>query len=101
MLVKDVIQKTYSIFSEDSRINSVLLLGKYDSLFSKVGKKILMVIDSHGQIMGLDICELEDRLEKALEKETQIFEYSEVQRDHKLLADARNGSVKIYERNRK
>lgn len=97
MTIKDVMAKAAPILRVDKRIQSVWLLGQYNSIEDNVINCVKLIIDSNGQIRGLDIMEVEETLENAIGKETQIFEIQEVSKDAKLYAEVQKGRVKIYE----
>lgn len=101
MTIKDVMLKVAPILQTDKRVQRVWLLGQYNSIEDKVINCVKLIIDSKGHIRGLDLMEVEEVLENAIGKETQIFEVQEVSKDAKLYAEVQKGRVQIYEYNQK
>ncbi len=79
-------------------VKKAILFGSYAKNTQTSKSDIDIVIDSEGKLLNINFYGLLEDLVQSLEKNIDLFEISEIQKDSKLYNDILREGVIIYER---
>ncbi len=79
-------------------VRKAILFGSYAKNTQTSKSDIDIVIDSEGKLLNINFYGLLEDLVQSLEKNIDLFEISEIQKDSKLYNDILKEGVIIYER---
>ena len=79
-------------------VKKAVLFGSYAKNKQTPTSDIDLVIDSEGQLLNINFYGLLEELVEKLEKNIDLFEISEIQKDSKIYDDIRNEGVVVYEK---
>ena len=92
--IKSILQNILKNFE----VKKAILFGSYAKNTPTPKSDIDLVIDSEGKLLNIYFyCLLED-LVQALQKNVDLFEISEIQKNSKIYNDIQNEGVVIYEK---
>jgi predicted nucleotidyltransferase len=95
--IEDVIRIITPIV-EPSSVKRVILFGSFAKGTHTINSDIDLVIDSGGQLRGMDFFILSSAMEKALPIEADIFEQREIKLNSNMFNTIAREGVIIYER---
>ena len=79
-------------------VKKAVLFGSYAKNKQTPTSDIDLVIDSEVQLLNINFYGLLEELVEKLEKNIDLFEISEIQKDSKIYDDIRNEGVVVYEK---
>ena len=79
-------------------VKKAVLFGSYAKNKQTPTSDIDLVIDSEGKLLNINFYGLLEELVEKLEKNIDLFEISEIQKDSKIYDDIRNEGVVVYEK---
>lgn len=79
-------------------VKKAVLFGSYAKNKQTPTSDIDLVIDSEGQLLNINFYGLLEELIEKLEKNIDLFEISEIQKDSKIYNDIKNEGVVVYEK---
>lgn len=94
--LKNILQKVLSDFD----VKKAILFGSYAKNIPTSKSDIDLVIDSEGKLLNINFYGLLEDLVQRLQKNVDLFEISEIQRDSEIYNDIQNEGVIVYERQR-
>lgn len=83
---------------KDFAVKKAVLFGSYAKNKQTPTSDIDLVIDSEGQLLNINFYGLLEELVEKLEKNIDLFEISEIQKDSKIYNDIKNEGVVVYEK---
>lgn len=89
-ILKDIL-KNFSV-------KKAILFGSYAKNTPTAKSDIDLVIDSEGKLLNIYFYGLLENLVEKLNKEVDLFEISEIQKDSKIYNDIQNEGVIVYEK---
>ena len=92
--LKDILQNILKQFA----VKRAILFGSYAKNTPTAKSDIDIVIDSEGKLLNINFYGLLEELVQNLEKNIDLFEISEIQKDSNLYNDILKEGVIIYER---
>lgn len=92
--LKDILQNILKQFA----VKRAILFGSYAKNTPTAKSDIDIVIDSEGKLLNINFYGLLEELVQNLEKNIDLFEISEIQKDSSLYNDILKEGVIIYER---
>lgn len=92
--IKNILQDILKQFS----VKKAILFGSYAKNTPTSKSDIDIVIDSEGKLLNINFYGLLEELVQSLEKNIDLFEISEIQKDSNLYNDILKEGVIIYER---
>jgi len=92
--LKDILQDILKQFA----VKRAILFGSYAKNTPTAKSDIDIVIDSEGKLLNINFYGLLEELVQNLEKNIDLFEISEIQKDSSLYNDILKEGVIIYER---
>lgn len=92
--LKDILQTILKQFA----VKRAILFGSYAKNTPNAKSDIDIVIDSEGKLLNINFYGLLEELVQNLEKNIDLFEISEIQKDSSLYNDILKEGVIIYER---
>ena len=82
----------------NTSVNSVILFGSYAKNTPTSKSDIDLVIDSEGKLINIYFYGLLEELVQRLQKNVDLFEISEIQKDSRIYNDIQNEGVVVYEK---
>ena len=79
-------------------VKKAILFGSYAKNIPTPTSDIDLVIDSEGKLLNINFYGLLEELVEKLEKNIDLFEISEIQKDSRIYNDIQNEGVVIYEK---
>lgn len=79
-------------------VKKAILFGSYAKNTPTSRSDIDLVIDSEGKLLNINFYGLLEDLVQKLEKNIDLFEISEIQKDSRIYNDIKNEGVIVYER---
>lgn len=79
-------------------VKKAILFGSYAKNTPNAKSDIDLVIDSEGKLLNINFYGLLEDLVQKLEKNIDLFEISEIQKDSRIYRDIENEGVVIYEK---
>jgi len=95
--IDDIIEKLRPIF-ESWPIYKAILFGSYSKGIATANSDIDIVIDSKGEIRGLNFYGVLDEIVDTLNLDVDLFEASEIRQDSLIHNEVMEQGVVIYER---
>lgn len=95
--IEDIKTILYDILKETS-VQKAVLFGSYAKNKQTNISDIDILIDSNGELKGLRFYALLDLIKEKLDKEVDIIEKSEVEKNSKIEREIQNTGVIVYER---
>lgn len=92
--IKNMIQEILKNFA----VKKAILFGSYAKNNPSPKSDIDLVIDSDGKLLNINFYGLLEDLVQKLEKNIDLFEISEIQKDSKIYNDIQNEGVVVYEK---
>lgn len=92
--IKNMIQEILKNFA----VKKAILFGSYAKNNPSPKSDIDLVIDSDGKLLNINFYGLLEDLVQKLEKNIDLFEISEIQKDSKIYKDIQNEGVIVYEK---
>lgn len=92
--IKNILQDILKQFA----VKKAILFGSYAKNTPTSKSDIDIVIDSEGKLLNINFYGLLEELVQSLEKNIDLFEISEIQKDSSLYKDILKEGVIIYER---
>ena len=78
-------------------VKKAILFGSYAKNTQTSNSDIDLVIDSEGKLLNIYFYGLLEELVQKFEKNVDLFEISEIQKDSKIYNDIKNEGVVVYE----
>lgn len=94
--IKSILQNILKNFE----VKKAILFGSYAKNTPTSKSDIDLVIDSDGQLLNIYFYGLLEDLVQALQKNVDLFEISEIQKNSKIYDDIQNEGVVVYEKQR-
>lgn len=92
--IKNMVQEILKNFA----VKKAILFGSYAKNNPSPKSDIDLVIDSDGKLLNINFYGLLEDLVQKLEKNIDLFEISEIQKDSKIYNDIQNEGVIVYEK---
>lgn len=92
--LKNILQEILKNFA----VKKAILFGSYAKNTSTSKSDIDLVIDSEGKLLNIYFYGLLEDLVQKLQKDVDLFEISEIQKDSKIYKDIQNEGVIVYEK---
>lgn len=92
--LKKIIENIFKKFE----VKKAILFGSYAKNESTSKSDIDLVIDSEGKLLNIYFYGLLEELVQALQKDVDLFEISEIQKNSRIYNDIKNEGVVIYEK---
>lgn len=92
--IKSILQNILKNFE----VKKAILFGSYAKNTPTPKSDIDLVIDSEGKLLNIYFYGLLEDLVQALQKNVDLFEISEIQKNSKIYNDIQNEGVVIYEK---
>ena len=92
--IKEILRKVLKNFS----VKKAILFGSYAKNTPTEKSDIDLVIDSEGKLLNIYFYGLLEDLVQKLQKNVDLFEITEIQKDSKIYKDIENEGVIIYEK---
>lgn len=92
--IKNILKDILKNFS----VKKAILFGSYAKNTSNSKSDIDLVIDSEGKLLNIYFYGLLEDLVQKLQKNVDLFEISEIQKDSKIYNDIQNEGVIVYEK---
>ena len=92
------IQKMLAELLKDKPVYKVILFGSYAKNTPTSKSDIDLVIDSEGKLLNIYFYGLLEDLVQKLQKNVDLFEISEIQKDSRIYNDIQNEGVIVYEK---
>lgn len=83
---------------EKFEVKKATLFGSYAKQTATPNSDIDLVIDSEGKLLNIYFYGLLEDLIQRLQKDVDLFEITEIQKDSKIYNDIKNEGVVIYEK---
>ena len=91
--IRDMIQDILNEFA----VKKAILFGSYAKNTPTSKSDIDLVIDSEGKLINIYFYGLLEELVQRLQKNVDLFEISEIQKDSRIYNDIQNEGVVVYE----
>lgn len=92
--LKNILQEVLKKFT----VKKAILFGSYAKDTPTSKSDIDLVIDSEGKLLNIYFYGLLEELVQKLQKNVDLFEISEIQKDSRIYKDIQNEGVVVYER---
>lgn len=92
--LKDILQEVLQKFS----VKKAILFGSYAKNVPTSKSDIDLVIDSEGKLLNIHFYGLLEELVQKLQKNVDLFEISEIQKDSNIYINIQNEGVIVYEK---
>lgn len=92
--LKDILYDILKNFA----VKKAILFGSYAKNTPTAKSDIDLVIDSEGKLLNIYFYGLLENLVQALQKNVDLFEISEIQKNSKMYNDIQNEGIVIYEK---
>lgn len=92
--IRDMIQDILNEFA----VKKAILFGSYEKNTPTSKSDIDLVIDSEGKLINIYFYGLLEELVQRLQKNVDLFEISEIQKDSRIYNDIQNEGVVVYEK---
>ena len=92
--IRDMIQDILNEFA----VKKAILFGSYEKNTPTSKSDIDLVIDSEGKLINIYFYGLLEELVQRLQKNLDLFEISEIQKDSRIYNDIQNEGVVVYEK---
>lgn len=92
--IRDMIQDILNEFA----VKKAILFGSYAKNIPTSKSDIDLVIDSEGKLINIYFYGLLEELVQRLQKNVDLFEISEIQKDSRIYNDIQNEGVVVYEK---
>ena len=92
--IKEILRKVLKNFS----VKKAILFGSYAKNTPTSKSDIDLVIDSEGTLLNIYFYGLLEDLVQKLQKNVDLFEISEIQKDSQIYKDIENEGVVVYEK---
>ena len=92
--LKDILKEIFKNFS----VKKAILFGSYAKNMQTSKSDIDLVIDSDGKLLNINFYGLLEDLVQRLNKNIDLFEISEIQKDSKIYNDIQSNGIVIYEK---
>lgn len=92
--LKDILQEVLKKFS----VKKAILFGSYAKNVPTSKSDIDLVIDSEGKLLNIYFYGLLEELVQTLQKNVDLFEISEIQKDSNIYKSIQNEGVIVYEK---
>ncbi len=92
--IRDMIQDILNEFA----VKKAILFGSYAKNTPTSKSDIDLVIDSEGKLINIYFYGLLEELVQRLQKNVDLFEISEIQKDSRIYNDIQNEGVVVYEK---
>lgn len=92
--LKQILAKILSKF----QVKKAILFGSYAKHTPTEKSDIDLVIDSEGKLLNINFYGLLEDLVQALQKNIDLFEISEIQKNSRIYNDIKNEGVIVYEK---
>ena len=92
--IKKMLQEILAQFA----VKKAILFGSYAKNTPTANSDIDLVIDSEGKLLNINFYGLLEDLVQKLEKDIDLFEISEIQKESKLYKEIQKKGVIIYEK---
>lgn len=79
-------------------VKKAILFGSYAKNTPTATSDIDIVIDSEGQLLNINFYGLLEDLVQKLQKNVDLFEITEIQKDSRIYNDIKNEGVVVYEK---
>lgn len=79
-------------------VKKAILFGSYAKNIPTSTSDIDLVIDSEGQLLNINFYGLLEELVERLDKNIDLFEISEIQKESRIYNDIQNEGVVVYEK---
>ena len=95
--IEEIKQILFEIF-KDTDIEKAILFGSYAKNTPNKNSDLDILIDSNGKIKGLKFYAIMETIKEKFDKEVDIIEKSEVDKDSKIEKEIEKTGVVVYER---
>ena len=92
--LKSILKEILKKFS----VKKAILFGSYAKNTQTANSDIDLVIDSEGKLLNIYFYGLLEDLVQTLQKNVDLFEISEIQKDSRIYNDIKNEGVIVYEK---
>ena len=92
--LKDILKEIFKNFS----VKKAILFGSYAKNMQTSKSDIDLVIDSDGKLLNINFYGLLEDLVQRLNKNIDLFEISEIQKDSKIYNDIQSNGIVVYEK---
>ena len=92
--LKDIFKEIFKNFA----VKKAILFGSYAKNMQTPKSDIDLVIDSEGKLLNINFYGLLEDLVQRLDKNIDLFEISEIQKDSKIYNDIQSEGVIVYEK---
>lgn len=92
--LKNILEKILSRF----QVKKAILFGSYAKNTPTEKSDIDLVIDSEGKLLNINFYGLLEDLVQGLQKNIDLFEISEIQKNSRIYNDIKNEGVIVYEK---
>lgn len=95
--IEDIKNMVYEILA-NTEVEKAILFGSYAKNKPTKNSDIDILIDSKGKIKGLKFFAIVDKIRKKLDKEVDVIEKIEIDKNSKIEKEIENTGVVIYEK---
>ena len=95
--IEDIKNMVYEILA-NTEVEKAILFGSYAKNKPTKNSDIDILIDSKGKIKGLKFFAIVDKIREKLDKEVDVIEKTEIDKNSKIEKEIENTGVVIYEK---
>ena len=95
--IEDIKNMVYEILA-NTEVEKAILFGSYAKNKPTKNSDIDILIDSKGKIKGLKFYDIVDKIREKLDKEVDVIEKLEIDKNSKIEKEIENTGVVIYEK---
>ncbi len=95
--IEDIKNMVYEILA-NTEVEKAILFGSYAKNKPTKNSDIDILIDSKGKIRGLKFFAIVDKIREKLDKEVDVIEKTEIDKNSKIEKEIENTGVVIYEK---
>ncbi len=95
--IEDIKNMVYEILA-NTEVEKAILFGSYAKNKPTKNSDIDILIDSKGKIKGLKFFDIVDKIREKLDKEVDVIEKLEIDKNSKIEKEIENTGVVIYEK---
>lgn len=92
--IKQILKKIL----QNTPVSKVILFGSYAKKSADQKSDLDFIIDSNGVLMGFNLLELIEKIEKTFHKDVDAFEITEIIENSKIDNEIKRTGVVVYER---
>ena len=97
--ISEIKSMVFDVLS-NTEVNKAILFGSYAKNKQNKDSDIDILLDSNGKIKGLRFYAIIDLLRERLDKEVDVIERSEIDKNSRIEKEIKNTGVIIYEKQR-